>query len=228
MTERTHTTPASNEHGSTSSYVIGFVLSLILTVIPYVLVTRQILTGSTLLLTILGFAILQMIVQVFFFLHLGRGPKPLYNTVFFVATVSFIILIVGASILIMNNLYRNMSPAEVTTRLAQDENIAEINGRSTGACQGNKANHVVMLSAVEVAPFHVTAKRCDTITFKSGDQKPYELMFGSHHEPTSYGGLFEIEVRADRAEIVTLNETGNFSYHDSTDHGVTGSFTVEP
>ena len=121
-----------------------------------------------------------------------------------------------------------MSPSEVTTRLAQDENIAEVSGRPTGACQGNKANHVVTLSGVEVKPFHITAKRCDTITFKSGDNVPYELMFGPHDSPKSYGGLYEIEVRADRAEIITLNETGNFSYHDSTDHGVTGSFTVEP
>lgn len=228
MANNVKTPEAPSEHGSASSYVIGLILSLILTVIPYYMVTRQVISGTPLLLTILGFAIFQMIVQVFFFLHLGRGPKPLYNVVFFVATVSFIILIVGASILIMNNLYRNMSPTEVTTRLAQDENIAEMNGRPTGACQGNNATHVVTISSVEVTPFHVNAKRCDTITFKSGGGVAYELMFGPHDKPISYGGLYEIEVRADRAEIITLNETGNFTYHDSTDHGVTGSFTVEP
>lgn len=225
MTKSTHTT-TTNEHGSAFSYVIGLILSLVLTVIPYYLVTRQVLSETPLLLAILGFAIVQMIVQVFFFLHLGRGPKPLYNVVFFVATAAFIILVVGASILIMNNLYRNMSPEEVTTRLAQDENIAEMNGKPTGACQGNNATHVITISSVEVTPFHVDAKRCDTLTFKSGDDTPYELVFGTEEEPLSYGGLYEIAVRNDRVKIITLNETGTFTFYSNADRGVTGSFSV--
>ena len=133
------------------------------------MVTRELASGTTLLLAILGLAIVQMLVQIFFFLHLGRGPKPLYNIVFFVMTGALIIVVVSASLLIMDNLYRTMSPKEVTTRLAQDENIAEMDGQPTGACQGNNANHTIMITSVEVTPYHVTAQRCDTITFKSGD-----------------------------------------------------------
>ncbi len=217
-----------DEHGSIRSYVIGFILSLVLTVIPYYMVTREVSAGAVLLLIILGIAIVQMFIQLFFFLHLGRGPKPLYNIIFSAGTGGLIVMVIGASLLIMDNLYRNMSPAEVTIRLAQDENIAQVGGQPTGACQGNNANHVVTLSSNGARPLRTTASRCDTITFESEDGISYELMFGLHDKPMSYGGLYEIAVRGDRAKIVTLNEIGDFSFYDSMDHSVTGSFTVEP
>jgi len=228
MENQQESSTKTNEHGSLRSYIIGFVLSLVLTIIPYYMVTRGNGTGRTLLLLILGLAIVQMFVQIFFFLHLGRGPKPLYNIVFFAGTAGLIVMVIGASLLIMDNLYRNMSPAEVTTRLAQDENIAELGGQPTGACQGNKDNHVVMISSTGVTPSHIDAGHCDTLTIKSSDGASYELMFGAHDAPISYGGLYEVPVRSDRAKIITLNEIGTFSFHDATQHDITGSFTVEP
>lgn len=217
-----------NEHGSTTSYIIGFALSLVLTIIPYYMVTRQVTSGTTLLLIILGIAIVQMFIQIFFFLHLGRGPKPLYNVVFFAGTAGLIVLVIGASLLIMNNLYRTMSPDEVTMRLAQDENIAEVGGQQTGACQGNNANHIVTISSTTVSPVHTTAKRCDTITFKSEDGASYMLMFGLYDTPSSYGGLDEVSVRRSRSEIITLNEAGEFSFYDHMDPTLIGHFSVEP
>ncbi len=228
MKENQEHEAAHDEKRSISSYVIGFILSLLLTLIPYFLVTRQLLSGTTLLLIILGIAIMQMFVQVFFFLHLGRGPKPFYNIVFFVMTGAFITIIVGASLLIMDNLYRNMSPVEITTRMAQEENLAQVSGKDTGACQGNNANHIVTLGAGSVTPSHITAKRCDTLTFKSSDDTTRELHFGPKDNPISYGGHYEVAVRSDRAKIITLNEIGTFSFSDTDDGTITGSFTVEP
>lgn len=218
----------SNEHGSITSYVIGFILSLILTIVPYYAVTRQVISSTTLLLAILALAIAQMLVQIFFFLHLGRGPKPLYNVVFFVATACMITMVVGASILIMDNLYRNMSPEEVTTRLAQDENIAEVGGQQTGACQGNNANHTVVITENTVSPQHVDAQRCDTLTITIQDGIDRELAFGSPESSMSYGGLDELSVRSNRSKILTLNETGDFSFYDQESYGAIGHFTVEP
>lgn len=227
MTEHApHETTTENEHGSISSYVIGFILSLALTVIPYLMVTRGIMSGTTLLLIILGLAVVQMFVQVFFFLHLGRGPKPLYNIVFFVMTGAFITIVVGASLLIMDNLYRNMSPAEVTTRMAQEENIAEINGIPTGACQGNNANHEMFVSGT-VSPQLIEANRCDTLTLKSSDGKSHEFVFGTEESPLSYGGQYEIAMRSDRAKIITLNEVGSFTFYATDDPTITGTFTVK-
>lgn len=220
-------TPASEHLGSTKSYVVGFLLSLAFTIIPYYMVKNNLGAGTTLLVAVLGYAVMQMLVQIFFFLHLGRGPKPLYNVVFFVATATFITVIVGASILIMDNLYRNMSPQEVTTRLAQDENIAEIGGKPTGACQGNNANHEVRIGTT-MNPGHIEAQRCDTLTLKSDDGTAHDVIFGLPGQPQSYGGLFEASVRSDRSKILTLNETGDFSFYDNDNPAAIGHLTVKP
>src|SRR5687768_12731131 len=89
----------NSEHGTMKSYVIGFVLSLIFTFIPYYLVVNKTVSGGVLLATILGFAVLQMIIQITFFLHLGRGPKPKWNLYFFISTVGIILVVVGGSIM---------------------------------------------------------------------------------------------------------------------------------
>src|SRR5690606_8104840 len=125
---------ANEEHGTIKSYVIGFVLSLIFTIIPYHLVANKVLTGNSLLFAILAIAVCQMIIQLVFFLHLGRGPKPFYNVVFFVATGGTIVVVIGASLFIMDNLYRTMSPQEMIVKQSQEENIAQISGKETGAC----------------------------------------------------------------------------------------------
>ena len=122
------TIPHNDAHKTINSYIVGFVLSLIFTAIPYYMVVNQTVTGTSLLLTILGFAVLQMLVQIFFFLHLGRGPKPLYNVVFFASTVGIILVVVGGSIVIINNLHYNKSPSDQTKSLVEGEGIYQIDG----------------------------------------------------------------------------------------------------
>ena len=94
------------EHKSVTAYVIGFILSLIFTLIPYYLVVNHTLKGMDLLLTIMGFAVVQLIVQIVFFLHIGRGPKPNWNLWFFAGTVFAILVVTGGSVIIMSNLHR--------------------------------------------------------------------------------------------------------------------------
>lgn len=217
-----------SEHGTTASYVIGFILSLIFTIIPYHLVVNKVISGNALLAAILGIAILQMFIQIFFFLHLGRGPKPLYNVVFFFATAGIIVIVIGASLLIMNNLYRNMTPDEVTVRIAQKENIAQVGGEETGACKELKESHIVTIKDGKVSPAYVTASLCDTLTFVNEDDKDREMVFGSHPDYESYGGVFEVKVGKGHPETITLNQSGNFMFHDHLDPSVMSHFSVEP
>lgn len=221
--------PSTNRHpGSVRSYVIGFILSLVFTIIPYYLVRLQIITDTPLLLTILGFAVIQMCVQLFFFLHLGRGPKPFYNVVFLAVTAGGIVMVVGASLIIMANLYRNMSPQEYTTRLAQDENISQVDGRSTGACPGTKANDTVTIKNDTVSPQPIESHRCDLLILTNADGVNHTLGFGSPDKPVSYGGLFEIAVPGGSSKAITLNQTGDFSFYDKSGNGTIGTFTVKP
>ena len=221
MSMRSH-----KDHGTVTSYVVGFVLSLAFTVIPYLLVVNKVLSGNSLLVAVLGVAIVQMFIQIFFFLHLGRGPKPLYNVVFFFATAGLIVIVVGASLFIMQNLYRTMSPKELVVRQAQRENISQINGQATGACNENKQSHLVTISAGVVTPAHIAANRCDTLTFVNYDSKRREIAFGNHPDHTSYGGEDEIILEDSSPETITLNEVGDFSFHDHLEPSTNGTLTV--
>lgn len=221
--------PSSDkEHGTTKSYIVGFLLSLVFTAIPYYLVVNDSVKGTSLLATILGFAVLQMLIQIFFFLHLGRGPKPLYNVVFFVSTVGIILVVTGGSMFIMNNLYRNMTPAEITTRLAEDEGIYQVSGTKTGACHGVGENYKITVSNGVVSPNYIEAKQCDTLTFINEDKDAREMTFGTHPNHGAYGGEYEVIVRKGRAKSITLNQAGTFEFHDHLDPSVTGSFSVQP
>lgn len=227
MSETTNpaTTP-KGEHGTLHSYVVGFVLSVILTLVPYFLVVNHVLDGTRLLVTILGIAVLQMIVQIVFFLHLGRGPKPFYNVVFFFATAGLIVIVIGASLLIMDNLYRNMSPEELVLKQAQEEGIAQISGRQTGACQGNKDSHVVKIKDGIVTPGYVNADRCDTLTFVNEDSEERKVAFGLPPAKESYGGEHEILLQPDEPETITLNQPGDFIFYDDLNPMLTGGFSV--
>lgn len=222
-----HLIPAE-EHNPTGSYIIGFVLSLIFTLIPYSLVVNKTLSGNQLTAVILGFAIVQMLIQIFFFLHLGRGPKPFYNIVFFAATVGLIIVTVGGSIFIMNNLYNNMSTADTTLQLAQKEGIERIGDKATGACQGVLDNHTVVIEDGTITPNQTTAKRCDTLTISNRDETASILEFRESGYRTTYGGSEEIEVREKYSKTITLNQTGMYEFYDQNSPLTSGAITVEP
>lgn len=217
---------SNDEHGTIRSYIIGFLLSLVFTFIPYYMVVNHTASDSVLWASILFIAILQMLIQIFFFLHLGRGPKPLYNVAFFVATVGIVLVVVGGSVFIMNNLHYNMSPSEASKKLVNDEAIYQINGEKTGACQGTYTNHRVVIKNNTVSIIHTEAKLCDTLTFVNEDDASRDITFGSHPNHGTYAGETEFAVRKGRSKTITLSELGAYQFHDHLDATVNGYFTV--
>ena len=103
------------------SYIIGFFLSIALTLLSYFVVVNQILSGEILTATILGLAIIQLFVQLIFFLHLLKGPR--WNIIFFISTVSIILIVVVGSLWIMENLNYHMTPQEVGAYITEKELI---------------------------------------------------------------------------------------------------------
>jgi cytochrome o ubiquinol oxidase operon protein cyoD len=212
--------------GSVRSYIIGFILSIEFTAIPYAMLVNHTVSGNALWATLLGFGVLQMLVQVIFFLHLGRGPKPFYNVVFYVATVSMILVVTGGSVFIMHNLRSGMASTAVTKKLAQDEGIAQVSGNSTGACQRIGANHKVIITGGKPSEALTVAKLCDTLTFVNEDQITRDISFGKHPQQDTYGGETELSVTNRRPESITLNEPGTYMFHDHNDPTMTGIFSV--
>ena len=100
--------PAKKASATISSYVIGFALSVVLTLTAYVLVVQHLLTGKALMAAIVGLAIVQLIVQLFFFLHLHRESKPRWNLVVFMFMLLILLIVVIGSLWIMHNLDYNM------------------------------------------------------------------------------------------------------------------------
>lgn len=95
-------------HGTTKSYIIGFILSIIFTIIPYKLVVDHMLSGSNLVIAVVLFAIAQLFVQLVFFLHLSTKSDSRWNTLTFVFTVVVLLILVVGSLWIMWNLNYNM------------------------------------------------------------------------------------------------------------------------
>jgi len=105
------------------AYITGFVLSIVLTVAAYIPVWQHVSSGhlryahSNLIAFVLGIAVLQLLVQLILFLHLGREKKSRWNISVFVTTVSLILIVVVGSIWIMNHLNNNMSPQQINDYL---------------------------------------------------------------------------------------------------------------
>ena len=110
-------------HGSVTSYTIGFLLSLLFTVIPYYIVTETAVAGWSLIYVLMGFAVAQLYVQVVFFLHLGRESKPRWNLQLFLFMILILLIIVIGSLWIMSNLHYNMMPMEVEEFIFDEEAI---------------------------------------------------------------------------------------------------------
>lgn len=215
-----------NEHGKLQSYIVGFLLSLLFTFIPYMLVVNETITGTRLLVTILGFAVVQMLIQVTFFLHLGRGPKPNWNVYFFASTVGIIIMVVAGSVIIMNNLHYNMSPTDKVKKIANDEGIYQVGGKLTGACRELGENHIVTIKNDEVLPLMTIAKKCDTLSIVNNDDER-EIVFGAHPNHDVYAGETELVIRTGRSKTITLSEVGSFQFHDHLQPGTSGQFIVK-
>jgi len=116
--------------GTLLSYISGFVFSIVLTLTVFFLVNNHVESGHQayshgfLVLVIMGLALVQLVVQLVFFLHLGSESKPRWNLAVFLFMLVILIVIVGGSMWIMNNLNYNMrSPQDTSTSIMKDERI---------------------------------------------------------------------------------------------------------
>ena len=101
--------PEGTDHGSLKAYVIGFVLSIILTLFSYFTVVYSLLSGWTLITLVAIFAVAQATVQLLLFLHLATEGKPRWNLMTFLFMALIVGVIVLGSLWIMYNLdYRMM------------------------------------------------------------------------------------------------------------------------
>ena len=99
-----------SSHGSKKSYITGFVLSAILTVIPFALIMTHALTGTSAIWMIAAFAAAQIFVQVYFFLHIDFSPEQRNTLNSFLFTVFVVAIVMVGSLWIMHNANEKMMP----------------------------------------------------------------------------------------------------------------------
>lgn len=103
-------TAKDTHHGTVTSYIIGFALSVAFTLLAFYIATSNGLARSSAFLLIIILAVAQLLVQLFFFLHMGKESKPRWNLMMFYFMVGVIGIIVIGSLWIMHNLDYNMMP----------------------------------------------------------------------------------------------------------------------
>ncbi|KAG1385504.1 hypothetical protein G6F59_017366 [Rhizopus arrhizus] len=98
-------------HGSLKSYIIGFVLSLLLTFGSFGLVMHGALSHTVTIIGVVALCVLQLLVQLVYFLHMGASKSARANLAAVVVTVLLIAIIVGGSAWVLYNMNVNMGHA---------------------------------------------------------------------------------------------------------------------
>jgi cytochrome o ubiquinol oxidase operon protein cyoD len=99
-------------HGSLKDYAIGFVLSVILTAIPFWLVMAKVFDkSSTTAAVILAFAAVQVVVHMVYFLHMNGKAEGGWSLLATMFTLVLLVIVLAGSIWVMYHMNINMMPS---------------------------------------------------------------------------------------------------------------------
>ena len=118
-------TPAHGEthphaHGSFRIYMTGFVLSVVLTAIPFWLVMGNVINDTVLTsIVIMALAAVQIVVHMIYFLHMNTKSEGGWTFIALAFTLTLVVVTLAGSIWVMFHMDQNMmpmSPHEALTR----------------------------------------------------------------------------------------------------------------
>ncbi len=98
-------------HGTLSTYLLGFVLSVVLTAIPFWLVMSGALPSKQVTaLVIMAFAAVQIVVHMVYFLHMNTTSENGWSMMALIFTIVMVVIALSGSLWVMNHLNSNMMP----------------------------------------------------------------------------------------------------------------------
>ncbi len=104
-------------HISLSGYVTGFVLSVILTTIPFWLVMGKVFEkSSTTALVLLALGAVQIVVHMIYFLHMNAKSEGGWNMLALIFTLVLVVITLSGTLWVMFHLNSNMMPGMVDVR----------------------------------------------------------------------------------------------------------------
>ena len=102
---------ASHFHATFRDYAIGFGLAAVLTAIPFWLVMSHALASNTATaLVVKGFAVVQMVVHMIYFLHMNGKIEGGWNLLALIFTIILVVIAISGSSWVMYHLNANMMP----------------------------------------------------------------------------------------------------------------------
>ena len=107
-------------------YVAGFAGSIVLTLLAYIFTVNEIVSGWNLAYLIMGLALVQLIVQLVCFMHIGQEEEPRWKLLVFDFTLVIIIIVVFGTLWIMKNLdqgHTTMTPQQTKTYMHEHEGL---------------------------------------------------------------------------------------------------------
>jgi len=101
-------------HISLKGYMTGFILSVILTAIPFWLVMGKVFDKpATTAIVILAFAAVQIVVHMIYFLHLNAHSQGGWNMLALIFTIVLVVITLSGSLWVMFHMNSNMMPASM-------------------------------------------------------------------------------------------------------------------
>lgn len=102
-------------HSTFSGYMIGFMASVILTTIPFWLVMADVLSSrNATVIVILGFALVQILVHMVYFLHMNFHSEGGWNMLSLMFTLLLVFITLAGSLWVMYHMNINMMPGMAT------------------------------------------------------------------------------------------------------------------
>jgi cytochrome o ubiquinol oxidase operon protein cyoD len=98
-------------HGTRKGYLIGFLLSVVLTAIPFWLVMTGVFQDPRVAtFAIIGFAVVQILVHTVYFLHVNTRSEGGWTLLAYAFAAVIILIVISGSLWIMYHLNTNMMP----------------------------------------------------------------------------------------------------------------------
>lgn len=102
---------APHVHFSLRGYVTGFLLSVILTAIPFWLVMDKVIPSATITgIVLVAFAVVQILVHMVYFLHLDARSEGGWNLLSVIFTVILVVILLAGTLWVMYHMNANMMP----------------------------------------------------------------------------------------------------------------------
>lgn len=105
-----HATQNNAAHGSRRIYLIGFLLSVVLTAVPFWLVMTGALDPQVTSILVVVAAVAQILVHTVCFLHVNTSSEGGWTLLAYVFTAVLVLIVIIGSLWIMYHIHANMLP----------------------------------------------------------------------------------------------------------------------